>query len=227
MGGEGKNKAFKELKELLSKTPVFLFLTWISHSLSTVMLVIMLWSCPAARYEYWITQAPANSLLSKKMNSAQCNYTVYEKELLAIVYALVEWKHYLHGSSHRTIIVSDHQPLKWLLTQSSVSARVTRWLDFMGQFHIGITYKPGRENAAADGLSRRSDHDEGVDVRTQQRVKAIKAMLSTIHSSELVCTELVEDIKAAYLKDAQCSALLKEAESNRTLVSPLLNIISL
>ena len=39
--------------------------------------------------------------MSKKMLDAEKNYTVREQEMLAIICALKEWRHYLHGSKFK------------------------------------------------------------------------------------------------------------------------------
>jgi hypothetical protein len=49
---------------------------------------------------------------SRKLSSAENNYPVHERELLSIVYALKEWRPYLHGS--RFVIKTDHHPLRYL-----------------------------------------------------------------------------------------------------------------
>jgi hypothetical protein len=54
---------------------------------------------------------------SRKRSSAEKNYPVHDRELLAIVYALREWRPYLHGS--RFVIKTDHHPLLYLDTQSN------------------------------------------------------------------------------------------------------------
>jgi hypothetical protein len=156
--------------------------------------------------------------LSKKLNAAQCNYSVYEKELLAIVSALGEWKHYLLGSPHKIQVITDHQPLQWLVNQQVLSARVARWVEFMQQFTPRIAYRPGRENTAADGLSRRSDHDDGASVRAEQRTANIKAMLSTIFSSEVTVTGLLEEIKNASSSDPEYVKLMSDPSRYRYLV---------
>ena len=48
--------------------------------------------------------------MSKKMLAAEKNYPVHEQELLAIICALREWRHYLHSGIKFTI-VTDHKSL--------------------------------------------------------------------------------------------------------------------
>ena len=148
--------------------------------------------------------------LSKKLNSAQCNYTVYEKELLAIVTSLAEWKHYLLGSPHIINVITDHKPLEWVAKQPALSARVARWVDILQQFSPYIQYKPGKENIAADILSRRIDHDDGVVVRTAERTAKAKAWLGLIHNSELVVSGIVNEIKAGYPLDPNCVRMISD-----------------
>lgn len=96
------------------------------------------------------------AFLSKKMLPAEKNYPVHEQELLAIICALREWRHYLHGAKFK--VITDHRSLKYLQTQPNLSARQARWSEFLQQFDFEIEYRPGKENAVADALSRRSDH---------------------------------------------------------------------
>ena len=60
---------------------------------------------------------------SKKFNGAEMRYTTYERELLGIVWALAQWKHYCRGP-HSVVIRTDHAPLRHLPNYVSVNARV-------------------------------------------------------------------------------------------------------
>ena len=53
---------------------------------------------------------------SKTLNEAERNYEIYDKELLAVVRALDEWRHYLEGSEYPINIISDHKNLLYFST---------------------------------------------------------------------------------------------------------------
>ena len=49
---------------------------------------------------------------SKKHSPAECNYEIYDKELLAIIPAFEEWRPHLEGSSHPIQVLTDHKNLE-------------------------------------------------------------------------------------------------------------------
>ena len=51
--------------------------------------------------------------MSKSFSPAERNYEVYDRELLAIIRALRDWRHYVQGSPHETIVYSDHKNLTY------------------------------------------------------------------------------------------------------------------
>ena len=53
------------------------------------------------------------SFISKTFSPAERNYEIYDRELLAIIRALEEWRHYIQGSPHTTIVLSDHKNLTY------------------------------------------------------------------------------------------------------------------
>ena len=53
------------------------------------------------------------SFISKTLSPTEQNYEIYDRELLAIIRALEEWCHYIQGSVHTTVILSDHKNLTY------------------------------------------------------------------------------------------------------------------
>ena len=53
------------------------------------------------------------SFISKTFSPAERNYDIYDRELLAIIRALDEWRHYIQGSPHTTTILCDHKNLTY------------------------------------------------------------------------------------------------------------------
>jgi RNase H-like domain found in reverse transcriptase len=64
------------------------------------------------------------AFVSRKLSRSKRNYHVHERELLAIVHALKEWRPYFHGS--RFAIKTDHHPLRYLDSQTNISERQMR-----------------------------------------------------------------------------------------------------
>ncbi|RDY03212.1 Retrovirus-related Pol polyprotein from transposon 17.6, partial [Mucuna pruriens] len=89
---------------------------------------------------------------SQTMDPTQINYTTTEKELLAIVFALEEFRAYLLGS--KVIVFSDHAALKYLLKKLDAKPRLIRWMLLLQEFNLEIRDKKGAENTITDHLSR-------------------------------------------------------------------------
>ena len=88
---------------------------------------------------------------SKKLTSAEYNYSTTEQELLAVVHALTKWRCYLEGT-HFTV-VTDHCPNTFFSTKPLLSRRQARWSELLQQYDFTWVYRPGRNNVA-DPLSR-------------------------------------------------------------------------
>ena len=74
------------------------------------------------------------SLLWRKLNSAEQNYTAYDREPLRFVYPLQRFKQYLEGLSFEVLV--DNQMLKHFFSQADMSRREAWWLETLG--NIGI-----------------------------------------------------------------------------------------
>ena len=115
---------------------------------------------------------------SRKLNNAEMRYSAYERELLGIVWALAQWKHYCRGP-HSVIIQTDHAPLRHLPNQASVNTRVWKWINVMQGYNLEIRHIPGKRNPAntlsrqdrKDALGRKTAvHDATADLVRELRV---------------------------------------------------------
>ncbi|KAI7943923.1 hypothetical protein MJO28_011451 [Puccinia striiformis f. sp. tritici] len=99
------------------------------------------------------------AFLSRSLVQAERNYQIFDKELLAIVAAFKEWRHYLEGNPHRlnAIVYTDHRNLESFMTTKELTRRQARWAEIMGCFDFDIVFRPGRDSSKPDALSRRPD----------------------------------------------------------------------
>ncbi|POM68428.1 Hypothetical protein PHPALM_15411 [Phytophthora palmivora] len=90
--------------------------------------------------------------------SCRTDYPVYDKELLAMKYALVEFRGHILGP-RPCVIYTDHAALRAVTNLPHLSQRMARWLSFFAEYNFRVEYKPGKLNVLADALSRRPDYE--------------------------------------------------------------------
>jgi len=94
------------------------------------------------------------AFISRTMNDAELRYDIYDKELLAIIYAFKEWKHYLLGAREPIEVQSDHKNLSYFREPHDLNGRQARWYEYLQKFNFFIKHISGKTNSKADILSR-------------------------------------------------------------------------
>ena len=100
--------------------------------------------------------------LSKTLNAAERNYEIYDKEMLAIMTALEEWRHYLLGTKEPFDIWTDHQNLTYFREARKLNRRQARWFTELQDYHFILTHRPGKTMGKPDALSRNAVENEGL-----------------------------------------------------------------
>jgi len=98
---------------------------------------------------------------SKSLSSMERNYEIYDKEMLAIIYMLKEWRHFLEGVTYPVEIWTDHKNLEYFMMAKKLNCHQTRWSLYLARFDFLLHHYPGRTMGKLDALSRRADHRNG------------------------------------------------------------------
>ena len=77
---------------------------------------------------------------TRKLNDGERNYEIHDKELLAILQAFGEWKHYLLGADEPVTVYTDHQNLQYFPTTKVWNRRQIRWAQWLANFNFKILY---------------------------------------------------------------------------------------
>jgi len=148
--GSKQEKAFKEVKKILSSEPI-LKLPDLNREirLSTYASNKSLGACMMQEYD-----GVKHPLMyaSKKMLPREQNYSVGEREALAIVWAVNKFHRYLYGQHF--ILESDRRPWEYLQTSHSTNPRIMRWSLSLQPYHYTVRYIKRSDSVIADYLSR-------------------------------------------------------------------------
>ena len=92
----------------------------------------------------------------KTHSPAECNYKIYDKDLMTIIYAFEEWRPHLESAQSVIEVLSDHKNLEYFTTTKLLNRRQARWSEFLSRFNFKIKYRPGKAGGKPDTLTRRS-----------------------------------------------------------------------
>lgn len=97
---------------------------------------------------------------SRKFKPEETRYSTGDQEMLAIVHAFQEWRHYLESPTKTVSVITDHEALlKFMDNKVLARKRQTRWAESLAAFNFKIEWRAGKKNPA-DGLSRRPDYEQ-------------------------------------------------------------------
>ncbi|GJT45986.1 retrotransposon protein, putative, ty3-gypsy subclass [Tanacetum coccineum] len=90
---------------------------------------------------------------SRQLKPNEENYTTYDLELGAVVFALKIWRHYMYGT--KCIVFTDNKSLQHILDQKELNMRQRSWLELLAEYDYEIRYHPRKANVIADTLSQK------------------------------------------------------------------------
>ena len=97
------------------------------------------------------------AFLSKSLNETERNYEIHDKEMLAIVRGLENWKHLLEGVCFKFEIWTDHKKLEYFMKVQKLNCRQARWVLYLSRFDFTLKHVPETKMGKVDRLSRRLD----------------------------------------------------------------------
>ncbi|KYB25612.1 hypothetical protein TcasGA2_TC031231 [Tribolium castaneum] len=131
---------------------------------------------------------------SRSLKDAETRYSTIEREALAIVWAVKYFRCYLTGA--RFTIITDHRPLKYLLTIKEPSSRLAKWAMSLTEFDFEVQYRPGKQHHV-DAFTRLEHPQEEMSIQAIQQD----------------CTPIIynlEEIKKAQSEDKDIQSLLPQ-----------------
>eukprot|EP01041_Mallomonas_annulata_P016089 gene16089-33782_t len=169
---------------------------------------------------------------SRSLSPAEINYTVTEKECLAIVAAIKRF--HVHLACEPFFVFTDHQALASLLTMKDPTRRIARWLITLGEYPFVAVYRKGSLNGDADALSRLPSElvTEPAVISSKGTIRTVNFMeedflgagfdFPVVHTGEtnIACAVYEGDLKqlptAINLKNqVQCSILVTQSRAER------------
>ncbi|XP_063420793.1 uncharacterized protein LOC134706010 [Mytilus trossulus] len=96
---------------------------------------------------------------SRTLSKSERIFCTTIKELLAFVFFIKQYRHYLFGKKFQTR--TDHKALKWLFSMKEPEGQTARWITQLSEYEFSIEHREGKRLRNADGMSRIPCHQCG------------------------------------------------------------------
>ena len=161
--GEQENSAFEKLKSIFASSPVLA--QW-DPERETVLEA----DCSGYALGGCLSQLDDQKRLrpiayfSRRLSSAEVNYPIHDKEMLAIIACLKEWQAELKSVAKPFTILTDHRNLSYFTSKKLLNERQVRYNDVLQQFNFELKWRSGNSSERPDALSRREqDKPRGLE----------------------------------------------------------------
>jgi len=119
---------------------------------------------------------------SRSLTKEERHYCVTRKEMLAVVFYLKHFRHYLYG--RKFTVRTDHGALRWLTNFKDPQGQVARWLEVLGTYDFEIQHRPGLRHNNADALSRGPCRQCGLDDTNHEPTQCLVTTRSQTRQAE-------------------------------------------
>lgn len=164
--------------------------------------------------------------LSKCTSDAERNYSSYELEMLAVIYAVKKFRVYLLGKKFK--IVTDCNAFKLTMSKRDLSAKIARWALLLEDYNYTIEHRTGAKMAHVDALSRYPTMLITTDSLTLQiqnaqshdpNIQAIKEVLKTKQYDDYfikanILYKLVDGYEVLVVPDSMQDGIIKDTHEN-------------
>ena len=149
--GHEQQEAFRVLKEKLTNPPILAFadysLPFILHTDASGQ------GLGAVLYQLQDGVERVIAYASRGLRPSERKYPAHKLEFLALKWSVTDKFHdYLMGTTFE--VVTDNNPLTYVLTSAKLDATGHRWVAALANYDFSIRYRAGKKNLDADGLSR-------------------------------------------------------------------------
>ncbi|KAK7159830.1 hypothetical protein R3I94_005997 [Phoxinus phoxinus] len=161
----------------------------------------------AALYQEQDGQMRVVAFASRGLTKSEAKYPAHKLEFLALKWAVTaKFSDYLYGTDFT--VVTDSNPLTYVLTSAKLDATSYRWLSSLSTYTFKLQYRAGSQNQDADGLSRRP-HGEPLDdlVSQKERERIEKFTLHHLADPENKSDVLMADVVKAICERHQVISL--------------------
>jgi len=177
--GEPEETAFTTLKSALSSPPVLGYADFTRpFELHTDASALGL---GAVLYQEQAGGKKVIAYASRSLGKAEKNYPAHKLEFLALKWAVTEkLRDYLYGA--KFIVLTDNNPLTYVLTSAKLDACGHRWLAALSAFDFTLKYRAGVKNVDADTLSRLAHNPElTADQEREISAEVVHTICSSLH----------------------------------------------
>ena len=222
MWGPNQDTAFQRLKEILSSPPILAYPDYgkpfelhvdaRSHGLGAVL------------YQEQDGKKRVISYASRSLSRSEANYSAHRLEFISLKWAISE-------KYHEFTVLTDNNPLTYVLTTAKLDATEHRWLATVAAYDFNIIYRPGSRNTDADSLSRLpalAGHPDNQAI-TADSVRAVCGVLYAQPFVEALCTsaDVVDTVRDDDGQDISrmCDADWRKAQASDNVLKHWMDLV--